>query len=167
MLPLADRSVYWFGTKRVPAAGRDTPEERKAEALATFADWAPSIPALIEATQAEAILRNDICDRRPHRGWSRGRVTLLGDAAHPMTPHLGQGACQAIADAVVLGQCLSEPDSVAGALVDYERRRYRRTAALVRRSRLTGRVAQARHPLVRGVRDVMLRQLGSVLRIPA
>ncbi|HEY4455279.1 MAG TPA: FAD-dependent monooxygenase [Pseudonocardiaceae bacterium] len=123
-----------------------------------FADWAPSIPALIDATPAEAVLRNDICDRTPRRGWSRGRVTLLGDAAHPMTPHLGQGACQAIEDAAALGSCLSESDSVAAALVAYERGRFARTAQLVRRSRLAGRVAQTRNPLVRGARDAVLRR---------
>ncbi|HEY4024405.1 MAG TPA: FAD-dependent monooxygenase [Pseudonocardiaceae bacterium] len=159
VLPLAGGLTYWFGTKRVPADGRDTPEQRKAEALATFADWHPSIPSLIEVTPAEALLRNDICDRPPHRGWSRGRATLLGDAAHPMTPHLGQGACQAIEDAAVLGECLSEQDSVASALADYERRRYPRTTTLVRRSRLAGRVSQARNPLVRMSRDAVLRRV--------
>ncbi|HEX4226254.1 MAG TPA: FAD-dependent monooxygenase [Pseudonocardiaceae bacterium] len=158
VLPLACGSVYWFGTKRAMADGRDTPERRKAEALATFADWHPSIPALIAATPAEAILRNDVCDRRPRRGWSRGRVTLLGDAAHPMTPHLGQGACQAIVDAAVLGRCLSEADPLGR----YERLRYGRTARFVRASRLVGRVAQARNPLVSAGRDAVLRLVSRV-----
>lgn len=159
VVPLPGGLVYWFGTKRVPANGQDTPVQRKAEALATFADWHPSVPALIDATPADAILRNDICDRSPRTGWSDGRVTLLGDAAHPMTPHLGQGACQAIEDAAVLGTCLSESDSVQAALIDYERRRYSRTARVVRLSRLAGRVAQTRNPLLRRGRDALLRRL--------
>lgn len=174
-MPLPGGLVYWFGTKRVPEGGQDTPAERKAEALATFADWAPGIPALIAATPEAAILRNDICDRAPHRGWSRGRVTLLGDAAHPMTPHLGQGACQAIEDAAALGACLSESDTVPAALADYERKRFTRTAQLVRRSRLAGRVTQTRDPLLRLGRDAVLRRvsverqvklLASVLGLP-
>lgn len=175
VIPLPGGLVYWFGTKRVPAGGQDTPEQRKAEALAMFADWQPSIPALVDATPVDGILRNDICDRTPRRGWSRGRVTLLGDAAHPMTPHLGQGACQAIEDAAVLGECLSEQDSVVGALADYERRRYPRTAMVVRRSRLAGRLSQLRNPVLRAGRDAVLRrisvagqlrQLAAVLRMP-
>ncbi len=175
VIPLSGGLVYWFGTKRVPAGGQDTPEQRKAEALAMFADWHPSIPALIDATPADAVLRNDICDRVPRRGWSRGRVTLLGDAAHPMTPHLGQGACQAIEDAAVLGDCLSEQDSVVAALADYERRRYPRTTMLVRRSRTAGRLSQVRNPVLRAARDLVVRrisvegqlkQLASVLRGP-
>lgn len=63
--------------------------------------------ALISATEEAAILRTDIYDRDPvKKRWGAGRVTLLGDAAHPMTPDLGQGACQAIEDAVALVGCL-------------------------------------------------------------
>lgn len=175
VIPLPGGLVYWFGTKREPEGGLDTPEQRKADALAMFANWHPSIPELIEDTPADAILRNDICDRAPHRGWSRGRVTLLGDAAHPMTPHLGQGACQAIEDAAVLGGCLSEQDSVTAALADYEHRRYARTAMIVRRSRTAGRLSQLRSPALRAARNLLLRrisvngqlrQLDSVLRMP-
>ena len=61
-----------------------------------FASWHDPIPALILATDHAAILRNDIYDRDPANRWGSGRITILGDAAHPMTPNLGQGACQAI-----------------------------------------------------------------------
>ena len=64
---------------------------------------------LVEAAEEGTILRTDIYDREPlGERWGIGRVTLLGDAAHPMTPNLGQGACQAIEDAVVLALCLGE-----------------------------------------------------------
>src|ERR1700720_3570214 len=59
-----------------------------------------------ELLMYRAILRNDIYDREPLPLWSENRITLLGDAAHPMTPNLGQGGCQAIEDAVVLAACL-------------------------------------------------------------
>ncbi len=67
------------------------PSERKQELLKLFQGWYPAIPALIQAAPQDAILRNDIYDRPPLIAWSQGRVTLLGDAAHPMTPNLGQG----------------------------------------------------------------------------
>ena len=57
----------------------------------------------MRATEESKILRNDIYDREPLERWGEGKATLLGDAAHPMTLNLGQGACQAIEDAVVLG----------------------------------------------------------------
>src|SRR5262249_53383280 len=72
-----------------------------------FAGWHEPITALLEATDDSAVLRNDVYDLDPLPRWGRGRVTLLGDAAHPCAPTLGQGACQAIEDAVVLGRCLA------------------------------------------------------------
>lgn len=90
---------------------------------------------LIEATEESAILRNDVYDRPALRHWSVGRVTPLGDAAHPMTPDMGQGACQAIEDAVVLGDCLTPRSEVAEALRAYESRRIPRTRRVVRESR--------------------------------
>jgi 2-polyprenyl-6-methoxyphenol hydroxylase-like FAD-dependent oxidoreductase len=99
-------------------------------------------------------------------------VTLLGDAAHPMTPNLGQGACQAVEDAVVLARCLNEGGTTAAALRSSERLRSDRAAMVVRRSRRVGRVGQLENPLLCRLRDralslippkVQLRQLVEVV----
>ena len=99
-------------------------------------------------------------------------MTLLGDAAHPMTPNLGQGACQAIEDAVVLARCLDEEGASAEALRRYERLRSDRVAMVVRRSRRVGAVGQVENPLLCRLRDrvlamsppkVQLRQLEEVM----
>ena len=87
-----------------------------------------------------------------------GRATLLGDAAHPMTPNLGQGACQAIEDAVVLARCLGSGDGIPGSLRLYEERRLRRTTTVVRRSRLVGRVTQLENPLLCRLRDALAKR---------
>jgi flavin-dependent dehydrogenase len=108
---------------------------------------------LIEATGEVAILRTDIYDREPlGERWGEGRVTLLGEAAHPMTPNLGQGACQAVEDAVVLARCLREAGATA-ALRRYERLRSDRAAMIVRRARRVGRVGQVENPLLCRLRD--------------
>ncbi len=113
---------------------------------------------MIRATQGGAILRTDVYDRELlEGGWGRGRVTLLGDAAHPMTPNLGQGACQAIEDAVVLARCLRDQEDAVGALRRYEALRAPRTASIVRRSRRVGRVGQLENPLLCRLRDRMLK----------
>ncbi len=75
-----------------------------------------------------------LVDRDPIARWGDGPITLLGDAAHPMLPQTGQGAAQALEDAVALGEALAAPDTVA-ALRGYERIRAARTAAIVRRGR--------------------------------
>ena len=81
----------------------------KGALLGLLRGWSGPVPALIEATEEPAILRTDIYDRDPPRKrWGEGRLTLLGDAAHPMTPDLGQGACQAIEDALELARCLGD-----------------------------------------------------------
>lgn len=158
-VPMAGGLVYWFATSNRPE-GQTSPDGEKADVLRTFGRWHQPIPALIEATPAEAVVRNDIYDRPPLRQWGRGRVTLLGDAVHPMTPNLGQGACQAIEDAVVLARHLSQPGvSPDVALRAYERARAPRTAQIVRQSRLVGQVGQWAHPLLVRLRSGLLSRL--------
>src|SRR5207247_936780 len=79
----------------------------KAELAARFAGWHAPIADVIAATAADEIVRTDIRDRDPIASWHSGRVVLLGDAAHPMTPNYGQGGCQAIEDAIVLDRQLA------------------------------------------------------------
>jgi len=134
----------------------DTPGERKAEVLGYFRDWFSPIPELIKATQ-DGILRNDIVDRTPLRSWGRGRVTVLGDAAHPMTPNLGQGACQAIEDAVTLAHCFELRDKGAAILRSYEGMRIRRTTSITNQSLRVGIMGQLQNPLACKLRDTVTR----------
>jgi 2-polyprenyl-6-methoxyphenol hydroxylase-like FAD-dependent oxidoreductase len=143
---------YWFLTKNSPPGTKQT----KAEVLALCRDWAAPIPEIIDSTPEDAILQNDIVDRPSLRQWGRGRVTLLGDAAHASTPNLGQGACQALEDAVVLAHCLSATSPAEAALRQYERMRISRTAAVVRDSRQTGKVLQLDSPALESLRNWFL-----------
>lgn len=146
--------IYWFATANATAGGRDA---SKAEVLQRFAGWHDPIRAVIEATPDDAILRTDIADRDPLERWSDGRITLLGDAAHPMTPNLGQGGGQAIEDAVVLDLCLSKASDIAAAFKDYESRRIARTARVVKEARRLGRIGQIENRAGRVVRDFAVR----------
>ncbi len=148
---------YWYATKNAPEGQRDAAAGRKAELLERFGSWHEPIPSVTQATEETAILRNDVYDRESLKRWGDGRVTLLGDAAHPMTPNLGQGACQAIEDAVVLAECVRGEEDVAAALQLYEEQRRGRTANIVRRSRLLGRVGQLENPLLCGLRNAAVR----------
>ncbi|HEY0700235.1 MAG TPA: FAD-dependent oxidoreductase, partial [Micromonospora sp.] len=107
MVPLGDGRIYWYGAVNAPA-GQRFPDEMAA-VRARFGSWHPPIPALLDATDADSVLRNDIHHlATPLPGYVRGGVALLGDAAHAMTPYLGQGAGQAIEDAVVLGRAVTD-----------------------------------------------------------
>src|SRR5579859_7212113 len=126
--------VYWFAALNAAAGGQDAPRGGRHAVLAHFGGWHGPIRAIVAATAEAAILRTDLYDRPPILRWTAGRVTLLGDAAHPMTPNLGQGACQALEDAVVLARCLQARDDIPAALGRYETARIPRTTAVVNTS---------------------------------
>ncbi len=150
--------VYWFATVNGPAgAAPPTPDALKTEAVKRFAGWFAPIPAVVAATEATALLRNDIIDRPPTWPWGRGRVTLLGDAVHPTTPNLGQGACQALEDAVVLADCLRRHGPTEAGLREYEQTRRDRTAMVTKRSWSLGKMFQLENRLMIGVRNWMFR----------
>jgi 2-polyprenyl-6-methoxyphenol hydroxylase-like FAD-dependent oxidoreductase len=153
MLPIGNGRVFWYATYNCPVGGQAREGERKARLSQLFQGWREPIELLIDATDEGAILRNDIFDRRPVRRWGSGRVTLLGDAAHPPTPNLGQGACQALEDALVLAECLAEQREPVTALRAYEARRMRRSAAIIEQSSLFGKIGQWEHPLLCSLRD--------------
>ena len=157
LVPIAGDRVYWYATGNVAEGGREDPEQTKTRLAGMFARWHAPIPALIEATAAAAILRNDIYDRDPVDRWGEGRVTLLGDAAHPMTPNLGQGGCQAIEDALMLARCLTEGGALDASLRRYESLRIPRTRFVVNASRRIGRVFQMESPVLCRLRDLGLR----------
>lgn len=154
--PIGSDRVYWYATSnRWFDAFRD-PSSAKAWMLASFAGWHTPIEGVIEATPPEEILVTEICDRAPLSRWASGRVTLLGDAAHAMTPDLGIGAAEAMQDALVLAACLSEHGPLEG-IRAYERRRIRKANALIRRARRVTRIRQVENPVLCEIRDLAAR----------
>lgn len=156
-VPIGGGRVAWWATANEPADADDGAEGRKRKLLRLFDGWHHPVPQLIQATPEDEILKNGTYDRAPVRDWGRGRVTLLGDAAHPTTPNLGQGGCLAIEDAAVLAGCLARNADVPAALRDYERQRYGRTARMVRESLRYGQVAQWQHPAAVRLRETLFR----------
>ena len=162
--PAGPGRVYWYCFETVPegAPARDRPRD---EFLRRYGSWFDPIPALIESTEPDAIEPTFTYDRPPRRTWGRGRVTLLGDAAHPMKPNIGQGAAQALEDAVVLGSCIAEGANPEEVLRAYERRRVRRANSVVRASRQAGRAAEIRSPIGARLRDAVMKALPDRLAI--
>lgn len=148
--------LFWYGTTNCPEGGADGPSGRKADVVECFKEWASPIPEIIAATN-ESILRNDIVDRKPIRNWGRGRITLLGDAAHPTTPNLGHGACMALQDAVVLADCFRHASSPEEALRSYERTRQPKTAAIVNQSLFFGVLGQFESRMLCGLMIALAR----------
>jgi 2-polyprenyl-6-methoxyphenol hydroxylase-like FAD-dependent oxidoreductase len=148
--------VYCFATATLPAEDV-SPDGEYAALLRRFGDWPDPIPALLASTPGDRVLRHDVSDLPPLSTYVRGRVALLGDAAHAMTPSLGQGACQALEDGVTLAACLDATPDIGAALADYDRLRRPRTQAIVRRSARLGAVGQWSWPAAAFVRDLAAR----------
>jgi 2-polyprenyl-6-methoxyphenol hydroxylase-like FAD-dependent oxidoreductase len=153
---IAPGEVYWFAVLNAPEAGRDD-DSPLAVVKRHFGAFAAPVPALLEATPSERVLRTDIHDRRPIRSWTSARVALLGDAAHPTTPNLGQGGCMAIEDAVTLAHTLKRSDSLSGALSRYEKERVVKTGRIVEASYRFGKLAQLENPFGAWLRNSLLR----------
>ena len=156
-VPVGPEEIYWFAVDNVPAGQTDKPDELKPRLRDLFSHFRDPVKSILEATPVEDILRTDVYDRRPVREWGRGRVTLLGDAAHPMMPDLGQGACQAIEDAVILADRLSKASSIESGFREYEQVRVDRTSRIVKHSLWFGRIAQWENPLACWLRDTLAR----------
>ena len=142
-VPLGPDHTYWFATERAPE-GRVAPEGELAYLQTKFASWAEPLPALLAATDPDVVLHNDLYDRDQARVWSKGPIVLVGDAAHPMRPHLGQGGCQGLEDAAILAGFVDQTDDLATAFARFATFRRPRVRALVRESATIGKIVNLR-----------------------
>jgi 2-polyprenyl-6-methoxyphenol hydroxylase-like FAD-dependent oxidoreductase len=146
-VPLGSDRTYWFATERA-LAGRGSPQGELAYLRTRFASWADPIPAVLAATDPDVVLHNDLYDRDQARQWTRGPVVVVGDAAHPMRPHLGQGGCQGLEDAAVLARFVEGDDNLAAAFARFAAFRRPRVRSLVRESKLIGQIVNLRPALL-------------------
>jgi 2-polyprenyl-6-methoxyphenol hydroxylase-like FAD-dependent oxidoreductase len=161
LAPLADGRVYWFAVASLPARSRIADEF--GEVRRRFGHWHDPIPELLDATDPGTVFRLDIDDlARPLPTFRHGRCVLLGDAAHAMTPDLGQGAGQALEDAATLTALLQPTvtqtaEAIDAALDRYDRLRRRRTQPIARRAHALGQLAHVSSGIGVAVRDTILR----------
>lgn len=162
-MPVAGGRVNWFAGRRIAEKAGDASEGRKQELLRVYRGWAVPIEEAIAATGEADILRHDIYTAPRLRYWSKGRVALMGDAAHSMTPSIGQGACQAIEDAAVLAQCVRDHHDPVVALDAYQRERIPRAYAVARYSRFMDWLSLWGAPFS-AVRNMAIKVVPSVMR---
>lgn len=148
--------TYWFAVVNATRDGEVPDQDHRRFLEERMAGWAGPVGDLIRATPKTSISRLRVYDRDPIRSWGSGRATLLGDAAHPMTFNVGQGACQAIEDALALGKALGDSVDTTDALRGYEAARSVRTSTLVRRARWIGTMGTWRSPAACAVRNTAL-----------
>lgn len=145
VMPVAgDRFYFWFDVTQPSGLPYDR-SEGKAPIEAAFAGWAPGVQALIESIDPERSLnRVEIWDITPFPKWVKGRVAILGDAAHNTAPDIGQGACSALEDSFALAIAVATNTvSVEDTLLRYEKIRAERAGDLVLRARKRGEETHA------------------------
>ncbi|TPE44902.1 FAD-dependent monooxygenase [Pontibacter mangrovi] len=157
--PLQGDKIYWYACINAPQRDEKMRHMTPEKLARHFEKVHSPVEMLLASTAPDQLIWNDIADLKPLKHFVFGRVVLLGDAAHATTPNMGQGACQAIEDAVVLAQCLQQEPDLAKALTKYEKRRMPRTAKVIELSRRLGEVAHWRHPLLGRLRNSLFRAM--------
>ncbi|MCJ7936337.1 MAG: FAD-dependent monooxygenase [Chryseobacterium sp.] len=136
---ISEKKVYWY------ACINEKSFESPLDAATLFRDFNPLILQLIEATSEENIICNEITDLTPIPKWYTDNLCLIGDAAHATTPNMGQGACQAIEDAHVIGKLLEKNKDFNTVFQEFQKIRRKKVDYIVNTSRTIGKVSQWEH----------------------
>lgn len=155
--PLTNGRLYWFACLNARENDPVMRGYKVEDLLKHFGSFHSPVPQILKQTPNERLIWNDIIDIKPIQKFAFNRIVLVGDAAHATTPNMGQGACLAIEDAVILANTLAGNHSVEDAFVAFERKRIRRTTVVVNDSWKLGRIAQWENPLLISFRNMLLR----------
>ena len=153
IVPLAHNKIYWFACINAPANNSTMKQYTIKELLHQFRDYHQDIIAVLGETKNEHLIWSDIIDLQPIHQYAFDNIVLVGDAAHATTPNLGQGACQAIEDAVVLADEIKKNNDLTIAFKQFEKRRMKRTHWITATSHQIGTMAQLENKLLIRIRD--------------
>jgi 2-polyprenyl-6-methoxyphenol hydroxylase-like FAD-dependent oxidoreductase len=163
IVPLGSGELYWFACVNSSENNSRSRHFTINDLYEYFKSFHDPIPEIIRSTVDDQLLWNDIIYLKPLKKYVKGNLVLLGDAAHATTPNMGQGACQALEDAVVLADELSQVmqgnATLSIALNKYEKRRLKRTHMIINRSSQLGNIAQLENKLLIRLRNGLLRSI--------
>ncbi len=157
--------TYWFAVIVTPQGTGDSERGRKQDLVDRFRHFASPVPEAIELTPEEQIGRSDIFDLDPLERWVDGRVTLIGDAAHAITPNRGRGAAESLMDAVALSDALAAVDSltdgpaVESALKAFETARRGPAIGIQKSTRKIGQLANWSNPVGVAFRELLMKKI--------
>jgi len=154
-MPMDAETVYWFAAQTV-ASDKGRIDSSPAAMASRFGNWHGPIGEIVRRTASAAFIQTDVYELPRLKAWGRGRITLLGDAAHAMTPNLGQGGGMAIEDAVVLADVYNDSKGVEAWFREFANRRKRRTRAIASVSRRLGMLAQGDRRVTRFLRNLLI-----------
>lgn len=159
LVPLADNKLYWFACINAPEGDPVYKAYGTDDLLQQFNSYHDPIKAVLRSTEDKQLIHTDILDLDPVPRFAFDKLVLIGDAAHATVPNMGQGACQAIEDAVVLAECIMCETDMNQAFRKFEKRRMERTHWVVTTSRKIGKMAQLENRLMIGWRNTLMRLL--------
>ncbi|HLW18764.1 MAG TPA: FAD-dependent monooxygenase [Cyclobacteriaceae bacterium] len=162
-VPLSGNRLYWFACINAPQQSSSMEQFRVKDLFRHFNNFHSPIPDIISITKDQDLIWSDISDLKPLKQYAFGRIVLIGDAAHATTPNLGQGACMAIEDAVILANEMGKKGNYEEAFKSYEKRRLKRTHNIIKKSRTLGRIAHIENALFASMRNLLLRSMPSSL----
>lgn len=162
--PLKEDKLYWFACLNSPQNDKRMQHFKVADLQENFKGFHAPIPAVLAATANEDLIWNDIIDLKPLSRFAYEKIVLIGDAAHATTPNMGQGACQAIEDAVILAKELEGKKDIVAAFKQFEQKRIKRTHYIVKNSWKLGKVAQIENPALIALRNWIFRLVPPVVQ---
>ncbi|HIW34925.1 MAG TPA: FAD-dependent monooxygenase [Candidatus Paenibacillus intestinavium] len=152
-----NRQVYWYALVNAEANDPILAAYSPQDLYERFRNYHEPIPSILESTPTNRMIHRDVVDIEPMEQCYADRIAFIGDAAHAITPNMGQGACQAIEDAVVLAECIASESDHREAFRRYDQRRKRRIVNISKQSWTFGKVAQLEAPILRAVRNSLIK----------
>jgi 2-polyprenyl-6-methoxyphenol hydroxylase-like FAD-dependent oxidoreductase len=141
--PITENQVYWFAVMNASKNGTNDSNTVKSELKNNYKNFHPLVLNIINQTQADKIIRNDISDLKRLDKWHKDKVVLIGDAAHATTPNMGQGAGQGIEDAYYLSNFLAKHNQIEKTLESFESARREKVDYVVNNSWRFGKMAHS------------------------
>ncbi len=157
-VPMSNNRMYWYASFKAKAKDPSLRAIKISDLEKRFKDYHAPIPQLLALTKASDVLLNDAEELPNLPNFAFGKILLMGDAAHAMTPNLGQGACQSIEDAVVLAKLLAIESTPEKAFITFEQERIPRTQKAALDSRNVGKAAHLDNSILIALRNFYLRQ---------
>ncbi|GKV57721.1 hypothetical protein NCCP2222_36680 [Sporosarcina sp. NCCP-2222] len=157
IVPLPKDKVYWYALINARQGDSHVANYSVEDLQRLFQNYHDPIPSLLLKMASHDMIHRDIVDITPMERFYSDRVVFIGDAAHAITPNMGQGACQAIEDAHILAECLRVQSDYQGAFADYDARRRRRIKLISKQSWRTGQMAQLENFLFTSVRNRLMK----------
>ncbi|WP_369899890.1 FAD-dependent oxidoreductase [Bacillus manliponensis] len=157
IVPLPNNQVYWYALLNSQAGDTQLKAYTTDDLYEHFQDYHNPIPNILQNTKEHEVIHRDIIDIIPMKQFFKGRTVFIGDAAHALTPNLGQGACQAIEDATILAECIQKSKNYGEAFIMYDKKRRARIEKISNQSWKVGKMSQVENKLLALLRNQVMK----------